>query len=202
MPSHPSTPGALAAATLGLLSGCTSIRPVGDPRNDLSGLREPDRIDWPAQYQPENATFTIRNAIDIHADPRVVWDMLIHAEAWPDWYIGASHMQIDADDGRLAPGAVFRWRTMDQNFTTTITEFVPPHRLAWESRKPTIKAYHAWLIVPTEHGCTLITEESQYGLLAWLQRLFLPNKLYNLHEVWLAGFKARAEADAPEGGRP
>jgi hypothetical protein len=202
MTSFASSSAALSGATLALLTGCANIRPVGDPRNALSGQREPDRIDWPAQYETDRSTFTIRNEIDIHASPEAVWDMLILADAWPDWYIGASYMQIDAADGRLAPDAVFRWRTMDQNFTSTVTEFVPPYRLAWESRKPTIKAYHAWLIVKTEDGCRLITEESQYGLLAWLQKMFLPDKLYDLHEVWLQGFKARAESATQKAGRP
>lgn len=83
---------------------------------------------------------------------------------------------------------------MGQNFQTRVTEFEPPFRMGWESRKSTIKAYHAWLIVPTENGARVVTEESQYGFLAIMQKIFQPNKLKNLHDVWLAELKTRAEA--------
>lgn len=54
-------------------------------------------------------------------------------------------------------------------------------------------AIHTWLIIPNENGCTVITDETQKGTLAKLQKVFLPNKLQNLHEKWLKGFKEKAE---------
>ena len=73
---------------------------------------------------------------------------------------------------------------------------VPASRLSWESRKKSIKGYHAWLILPTENGCKLITQESQYGWLTFFEKLFQPNKLRKLHDVWLAEIKNKAELQA------
>ncbi|MDJ0701459.1 MAG: hypothetical protein QNJ07_16540 [Woeseiaceae bacterium] len=67
--------------------------------------------------------------------------------------------------------------------------------MGWESKKSTIRAYHAWLIVPTDTGSTVIIDEAQHGFLTTMQRVFQPNKLHRLHDVWLAELKARAEAN-------
>ena len=78
----------------------------------------------------------------------------------------------------------------------TVREFDPPYRLSWESVRNDIQGYHAWMIVPTEAGCKVITSESQHGLKAFLQKAFLPNKLRKLHDVWLEEFKRKAENEA------
>jgi hypothetical protein len=39
-----------------------------------------------------------------------------------------------------------------------------------------------------------VTDESQFGILAWLQGIFIPNKLSKLHDASLAAIKVRAEA--------
>ena len=49
-------------------------------------------------------------------------------------------------------------------------------------------------------GCRLVTAESQHGLLTFLQRVFVPTKLHDLHDVWLAQIKKRAEAVARSRG--
>ncbi len=82
---------------------------------------------------------------------------------------------------------------MGLNFNSSITEFVPPYRLSWESRKSSIQGYHAWLIIPTDEGSRLITQESQNGWLASLEKVFQPNKLERLHDEWLQAMKTKAE---------
>ena len=178
------------------LTGCANIQPVGSPGNLLSSeLLAPDVINWPEQYTPERATFFVTNTIDIEAPPEVVWQVIIEAESWPTWYQGASDVVVaDSDDGVLRAGSTFSWKTMGFRFTSVIHEYEPPTRLAWESRRGDIKGYHAWLIIPTETGCRILTDESQFGLLANLQKAFQPNKLRLLHDVWLAEIKTRAES--------
>jgi hypothetical protein len=70
--------------------------------------------------------------------------------------------------------------------------------MAWEVRRGNLTAYHAWVIVPTAKGCKLITPEAQNGFLTFLQKVFQPNKLLNLHEHWLEVIKARAENSNPK----
>lgn len=192
---HPLVAPLVGAAAL-LAIGCRSVPPVGTPNNMLpSADAPPDQIRWPESYKPEDATFTISNTILISAPPQVVWDQLIHAASWPQWYKGATNVVVEGSStGVIEDGSTLRWTTMDQNLVTKVVEFVPPFRMGWESRQSTLKAYHAWLLIPTPEGTKVVTDESQFGLLANLQRLFLRNKLRNLHDVWLAELKARAEA--------
>ena len=154
----------------------------------------PGSINWPEDYAPDSAGFFVHNKVDIKAPPEVVWDILIQAETWPEWYEGASDVEVIGDSATLREGSVFTWKTMGLNFESTVTEFQPPTRLSWESRKNVIRGYHAWLVVPTEFGSTVITDESQHGFLTYMQRIFQPNKLRRLHDTWLAEIKARAEA--------
>jgi hypothetical protein len=102
---------------------------------------------------------------------------------------------LNASDGKLRADSAFSWQTMGQDFTSKIYEFDPPYRLSWESRKSTIQGYHAWLIVPTGSGSVrLISDESMNGFLASMQAIFLPKKLSDLHDIWLAEIKKKAEA--------
>jgi uncharacterized protein YndB with AHSA1/START domain len=206
------------AALFGFAAGCASPPRVGHPENPLpTAAVRPDAIRWPAQYRPDDAGFFVHNEIHVKAPPSVVWEELIRAEAWPSWYEGASNVRIPpyvlpggapasvqsvghaahANGERvLYPESIFTWRTMDWDFTSKVTEFDAPHRLAWESRKSNIKGYHAWLIVPTADGCKVVTEESQHGFLTLMQKIFVPNELRGFHDVWLAALKERSEARA------
>ncbi len=152
-------------------------------------------IYWPAQFDPKEANFYVYNEIDINASPETVWQILIDATQWHTFYKGAEKPVkiLDNSQPTLAKDVTFSFSTMGQNFKPTIKEFVPNERMAWEIKIKKIQAYHAWLIVPTPTGCRLITPEAQNGFLTVLQKVFQPNKLLNLHEVWLKAIKARAE---------
>lgn len=153
-------------------------------------------INWPEEYKPENSRFFVENEIFIEAPAQEIWDIIIQAESWPDWYEGALNVEvINSETGILEPNSVFTWKTMGLNFTSTITEFEPPYRLSWESEKRSIKGYHAWLIIPYENGAYLITDESQYGWLTFLEKVFQPNKLHGLHDIWLSEIKRKAESN-------
>ena len=154
-----------------------------------------NEIQWSAGYQPSQAKFFVHNEIDINAKPETVWNILIEAEEWPQWYEGAQNVSIqDSKSNQLEAGSRFNWKTMGLDFTSEIKEFEAPYRLSWESKKKSIKGYHAWLIIPNATGCKLITQESQYGWLTLMQKSFIPNKLRKLHDVWLAEIKNKAES--------
>ena len=154
----------------------------------------PEQINWPENYEPLKAGFFVHNEIDIKASPETVWNILLRAETWPDWYEGASNVKVkDSNTGLLTQDAFFSWKTMGLDFESTIKEFKPNERLSWESVKKSIKGYHAWLIIPTENGCKLVTEESQHGFLTFLEKTFQPKKLEKLHQIWLEEIKRKAE---------
>lgn len=155
---------------------------------------ESKEINWPEEYKPEESKFFVHNEIEINASPEAVWEVLINAKEWENYYEGASNLVIiDNQTGILEENSVFTWKTMGLNFTSEIKEFDPPYRLSWESKKNTIRGYHAWLIIPTEKGSKLITSEAQHGFMTLLQKVFVPNKLRKLHDVWLAEIKLIAE---------
>jgi uncharacterized protein YndB with AHSA1/START domain len=178
--------------------GCASVPRAGSPENALSkGTLPPNRINWPKLYEPNEASFFVHNQIDIDAPPEAVWNVIVQAETWPAWYEGAENVKVSGGtNGVLGPRSTFTWSTMGLDFTSTITEFAPPYRLSWESRKSTIQGYHAWLIIPKGTGSRLVTEESQHGFMTLLQKIFVPSKLRRLHDVWLNQIKKSAEAAA------
>ena len=154
-----------------------------------------EQIRWPAGYELSETQFYIHNQVDIQASPETVWGILIEAERWPDWYEGMRDVKVlNAADGILTDDSQMTFNTMKRDFEGTITEFMPYERLAWETVSDDLSAYHAWLIVPMESGCRVVTAESQHGKLARLQKVFRPHKLKRLHDVWLAELKKKAEA--------
>ncbi|HMO40350.1 MAG TPA: DinB family protein [Saprospiraceae bacterium] len=156
---------------------------------------ETNLIYWPEKFDPKIAKFYVYNEIDINASPETVWNILIDATKWHTFYKGVEEPVEILDDFTqvLANNVSFSLKTMGIKLSPTIKEFIPYERMAWEVNAKNIQAYHAWLIVPTDSGCRLITPESQNGFLTFLQKVFQPNKLLNLHEHWLSVIKARAE---------
>ncbi len=175
--------------SLALLFSCTSSK-----KKVAASQPYPSQINWPDEYEPVTAGFFVHNEIDINASPETVWEILLQAETWPDWYEGASNVNvINSDSGLLTKDATFTWKTMGLEFESTIKEFEPNSRLSWESVKKSIQGYHAWLIIPSDNGCTLVTEESQHGFLTFLEKTFQPKKLEKLHQIWLEEIKRKAE---------
>ena len=152
------------------------------------------KINYPAEYDPSNCPVFVRNEIEINASPERVWFWLTNATTWSDWYFNASKMEIlDQADNHLLANTKFNWKTFGFSLQSQVKEFVPFERLAWDAKGTGIVAYHAWLIVPTENGCKVITEETQQGWLGRLGKLVLPNRMYDFHQIWLEGLKAKSE---------
>jgi uncharacterized protein YndB with AHSA1/START domain len=151
-------------------------------------------VNWPEGYKPSESKFFVHNEIEISAPPEKVWAILMEAERWPAWYEGADNVSIvTSDQPTLEANSVFTWKTMGLNFESTIKEYEAPYRLSWESKKKSIQGYHAWVIIPTEKGCRVITDESQNGWLTFFEKTFQGKKLKRLHDVWLAELKKKAE---------
>ena len=172
-----------------LFAGCYSVKKAVVEAQPYSR-----QINWPEDYKPADADFYIHSKIQIDAAPELVWGLLIDAENWPNWYEGMSNVEVlNAENKQIHMDCQLTFSTMGRDFDGTVREFEPYARLAWETKNEKLGAYHAWLIVPNEHGCLLITDEVQKGKLAKLQKVFLPNKLRKLHDTWLAGFKEKSE---------
>jgi hypothetical protein len=99
----------------------------------------------------------------------------------------------------LALGAQFRWRTFGVTVRSTVCEFEPPSRIAWDGKGLLLDVYHGWLIEPGPRGCRVLTEENQNGVAARLQAIFMPRRMFHGHQLWLERLKARAESGVPVG---
>ena len=136
----------------------------------------------------------VSNAIEIDAAPAAVWSILVHAVAWPDWYLNSAKVRIDGDRTVLGPDVHFTWRTFGVSVGSTVREFVPCERIAWDGAGLGLDVYHAWLIESRPGGCRVLTEEHQNGVGARLQAWLAPRRMFDWHQLWLERLKQRAEA--------
>lgn len=150
-------------------------------------------IDWPECYAPGNTAVHVSNDIAIDAPPQAVWDVLVRAADWPSWYPNSRDVRIERGARDLSSGAHFTWKTFGIAVTSTVREFVPAERIAWDGSGFLMDVYHAWLIEPRPSGCWVLTKENQNGLATRAQALFAPSRMHNGHQLWLERLKARAE---------
>jgi len=171
----------------------------GIPRDhaSMASVTGPTSIVWPSKFSPERSRVHVRNEIELSVRPDRAWTWLVRAKLWPTWYSNSSRVEIAGGVRDLYAGARFRWRTFGVNLSSTVEEFVPPCRLAWAARGIGVDVYHAWLITPSEHGCHVLTEESQYGLLARLDHALRPMRMSRGHQMWLEALRDRASVDPP-----
>ena len=162
------------------------------PLKDLS--QASSQIHWPHGFDPKTADAFVHNEIFIKAPANVIWDNLVKATEWPEWYSNSSDMQI-AGGGKteLEADVDFAWKTFGFPIKSTVHEFVPNERLGWFGSGTGIKAYHTWLIVHKDDGCEVITEETQFGPSAIQYNIEQPTAMYDGHHWWLAALKYRSQ---------
>lgn len=151
-----------------------------------------DSIRWPAEYDPRRCPVHVVNALEMSASPADVWDQLIAVADWPTWYPNLSNVRIQDGSRKLSQGADFTWNADGVDIASTVKEFVPHERLAWDARGTGLHAYHAWLITPTPNGCCVLSEETHRGIVARLFKLFTPNLMRNWIQKWLEALAVRS----------
>ena len=91
--------------------------------------RRSAHIHWPEGIVPEQADLFAHNDIVIAAPPEKIWEHLIHATAWPDWYSNARNVTVNAPSRLLAAGVTFDWITFGAPIHSTAHEFEPAARI-------------------------------------------------------------------------
>jgi uncharacterized protein YndB with AHSA1/START domain len=153
-----------------------------------------DSIRWPAEYDPSRCPVHVVNALEMSASPADVWDRLIAAADWPTWYSKVSNVRIQDGSRKLSQGADFTWNASGMTIASTIKEFVPNQRIAWDAKGTGLRSYHAWLITPTPSGCRVLSEETQRGILPRLFKLFTPKASSHWIQQWLEALAVRSSA--------
>ncbi|HRI66368.1 MAG TPA: SRPBCC family protein [Polyangium sp.] len=154
-------------------------------------------INWPPRFDPKVAPIHVRNELAMDAPPAAVWAWLIRASEWPLWYSNSAAVRIDGGARDLSAGVEFRWRTFNMPLVSRVHEFVPGERIGWFAVGVGIDVYHAWLIEPRGSGCWVLTEETQYGFVSRLGKLFMPQNMSKWHQIWLEKLAQKAAGGPP-----
>jgi uncharacterized protein YndB with AHSA1/START domain len=155
-------------------------------------------IQWPEHYKPGKCPIHVRNELDMAASPEKVWAWLTRATLWPSWYVNSSNVMILERPGAdLKEGTRFRWKTFGVTIVSTVLEYDPNERIAWQAKAFGIDVYHAWLLQPSAKGCRVLTEETQHGWLAILGKLVMPNRMVKFHQLWLEALESKARTGLP-----
>ena len=151
-------------------------------------------IHWPDGQHPEDADLFAHNEIVVHASCETVFANIADAESWPGWYPNAQNVRVhDSPDGKLHDGTRFSWDTFGSHIESTVHEFVPHSRIGWWGYTTGIKAYHTFLLLKTQEGCRIVTEEVVKGEGAVKIRKERPNATHEGHDLWLKAIKERSE---------
>jgi uncharacterized protein YndB with AHSA1/START domain len=155
-------------------------------------------VRWPDHYEPRRCPVHVRNELDMAASQECVWAWLTRPILWPAWYVNSANVEILEGLGPdLKEGTRFRWNTFGITIESTVLECVPDDRIAWEAHAFGIDVYHAWVLRPSAKGCRVLTEETQHGWLARLGNLFMPNRMYKYHQLWLEALESKARGGLP-----
>lgn len=149
-----------------------------------------DGIRWPRGFEPDASPVHVINRIESTTAPQIVWRRLINAKGWPAIYENASNVKVEGGGADLFAGARFTWKTFGIALESEVKEFEPETRIGWLATGLGVQAYHAWLITPTAAGCTILTEETQHGLVARSGRLIFPSRMERWHQKWLEALAA------------
>lgn len=155
-------------------------------------------IRWPERYHPDRTPVHVTNEVRSTAPVGALWAWLVRADLWPKWYPNSSNVEfVEGTGPDLALGTVFRWRTFGIGITSTVREFVPGERIAWDAKGVGVDAYHAWLFEPGPDGCRILTEETQHGWMARAGSIAFPRRMGKYHQIWLENLSRQAATGLP-----
>jgi uncharacterized protein YndB with AHSA1/START domain len=161
---------------------------------DGDGAHRSKDIHWPKGFHPEQADLFAHNETVSHASCEKVFANLADAPAWPQWYPNSHNVQLlNSPDGKLHEGTQFSWDTFGVHIESRIHEFVPNSRIGWFGEGTGMNAYHTFLLLKTDEGCHLVTEEVVKGPGAVEFRKKQPNAMHKGHDLWLSTLKQRSE---------
>jgi hypothetical protein len=93
-----------------------------------------------------------------------VFANIVDAQLWPSWYPNSHNVVVhDSPDNKLHEGTKFSWDSFGVDIESTVHELVPNSRIGWWGLGTGVKAYHTFLLVRTDCGCHIITEEVVRG---------------------------------------
>jgi hypothetical protein len=151
-------------------------------------------IHWPAGHRPANADLFAHNELLIHAPCTKVWQHLVEAPSWPEWYPNSHNVRLlNSSDGELHQDTRFSWETFGVQIESRVHEFVPSSRLGWFGDGTGMNAYHTFLLLEVPEGCHVVTEEVVTGPGAVEFRKKDPSSMHRGHDLWIASLQKISE---------
>jgi hypothetical protein len=151
-------------------------------------------IHWPSGIVPEQADLFAHNDIVIAAPAAKIWEHLIHATAWPDWYSNARNVTVNAPSRLLAADVTFDWITFGAPIHSTVHEFEHTARIGWYGQTDQWLAYHTWLLEPRGEGTTyVVMEETGTGANPKKLASSNPGHMHRGHDLWNISLKFLCE---------
>jgi len=158
-----------------------------------------DRFLWPPDFEPEKCPVHAHNELRIAAPPELVWNWLIHATSWPEWYSNSEDVRFESPPGPdLALGTKFNWKTFGVRIGCVVKDFVPNEYLSWQADFTGGSALHAWAIEGQDDGCLVVTEETQHGSVPDQRGEVMRDGLLKYHQAWLEGLAAQCAKGPPQ----
>jgi uncharacterized protein YndB with AHSA1/START domain len=145
-------------------------------------------IHWPAGFDPANADLYSHNELTINAPCDQVWQNIIDATKWPQWYPNSKDVRILSNgDTVQREGTVFRWTTFGLPLESTVHECVPDSRIGWFGCSPGSPPsfYHSWYLTPHGDGCDVVMDEVGKGPAAIRLRQTNEGLMHRGHNLWL-----------------
>jgi hypothetical protein len=190
---------ALCVAAAGAIAVGRAQTAGSKPSNEAltfngDGAQRSDDIHWPAGFHPEQADLFAHNEIVVHASCEKVFANLVDAQVWPLWYSNSHNVTLlNSPDGKLHEGTRFSWNTFGVPIESRVHEFVLNSRLGWFGNGTGMHAYHTFLLLKTDEGCHIVTEEVVKGPGAVEFRQKQPSAMHDGHDLWLSTLKQRSE---------
>ena len=150
------------------------------------------QITWPAGLDPKNYPVHSYNELFIPHPPEKIWEVLIDAKNWPNWYSNSKNVRLAGAD-KLNLNTKFEWQTFGLPVKSRVLVFNPNSDLGWDATTFAAEGFHGWKIIPKEGGCLVITEEVQRGFGPKLVGRLVHKGLVKQHQNWLIGIKNRIE---------
>ncbi|MGH3853397.1 MAG: SRPBCC domain-containing protein [Pseudonocardiaceae bacterium] len=157
---------------------------------------------WPRGEQPQGAQVFAHNERIIPAPPELVWNLLVDAQGWSEFYANAQFVELaDPQQHDLRSGSVFRWVTFGMPLTSLVDPCKRPLLIGWRWHCSWwgrgAYGYHIWLLEPREQGTRVVTEETQRGVLPGLARPIMRPLLWLAHNYWLRQLARQARVREP-----
>jgi uncharacterized protein YndB with AHSA1/START domain len=158
-----------------------------------------DHVIYPPEYDPRCSAIYALNEIDVRAPAEVVWTLLVNAENWSSYFPPENQVKILTGGPELKLGTNYTRVTIGFPMHLVVTECVSGSRLSWSTTvdgdTTGSTAFHGWVITPTQHGCHVLSEETQQG--PWFVEQpghKHPGGLFRYHQDWVEALARAAEA--------